>query len=134
MPTHWRHRALRELLLAGRFAIVGVCATALHMLVVWLLLSYTRIDPLLANLLAFLCAFGLSFSGNYLWTFSAPGTPGKAMQRFFLISLCAFIANSALLALLLTQPWLPPRLAALASASVVPGISFLASRLWGFKY
>lgn len=128
-----RHRLLRELFIAARFGVVGVCATALHIGVVWSLLTFTTMPALLANLVAFLCAFGLSFTGNYIWTFSNPGSAGKAMRRFFLISLTAFLINSTLLATILASGWLSPRLAAVASASVVPGITFLASRFWGFR-
>lgn len=126
-------RALKELLIALRFGVIGIAATTLHIGVVWALVGSTQLPALLANLIAFLCAFVLSFTGNYIWTFSAPGSPGKAMRRFFLISLSAFLANSTLLAAILASGWLSPRLAAVASASVVPGITFLASRLWGFR-
>lgn len=126
-------RVLKEVLTAARFGVVGIAATALHIGMVWSLLSHTTLPALLANLIAFLCAFGLSFTGNYIWTFSAPGFPGRAMRRFFLISLTAFMANSTLLAAILASGWLSPRLAAVASAAVVPGITFLASRLWGFR-
>ncbi|MFS2122447.1 GtrA family protein [Pseudomonas sp. Pseusp97] len=128
-----QRRLLRELLIAARFGVVGLGATALHISVVWSLITYTAIPALLANLIAFLCAFGVSFGGNYIWTFSAPGSPGKAIRRFFLISLIAFLINSTLLATLLASGWLSPRLSAVVSAAVVPGITFLASRVWGFR-
>ncbi|QJP06768.1 GtrA family protein [Pseudomonas multiresinivorans] len=126
-------RLWRELLIAARFGIVGIGATALHISVAWSLITYMATPALLANLIAFLCAFGLSFGGNYLWTFSTPGSPAKAIRRFFVISLSAFLANSALLATILASGWLSPRLAVVASAAVVPGFTFLASRLWGFR-
>lgn len=125
---------LKELLIAVRFGVIGIAATVLHIGMVWVLVGSTQLPALLANLIAFLCAFVLSFTGNYIWTFSTPGSPGKAMRRFFLISLGAFLVNSTLLAAILTSGWLSPRLAAVASASVVPGITFLASRLWGFRH
>lgn len=126
-------RTLKELLIAARFGAVGVAATTLHIGVVWALLTYSELPALLANLAAFICAFMLSFTGNYIWTFSAPGSPGRAMRRFFLISTLAFIANSTLLVTLLASGWLSPPLAAVTSAAIVPGISFIASRLWGFR-
>lgn len=129
-----RHgRTLTELVIAARFAAVGVTATTLHIGVVWTLITYSELHELIANLIAFICAFGLSFSGNYIWTFSAPGSPGRAMRRFFLISMIAFLANNTLLLALLASSWLSPSRAAVASAAIVPGISFIASRLWGFR-
>ncbi|WP_285274606.1 GtrA family protein [Halopseudomonas bauzanensis] len=132
-PPRSGSRTLKELLIAARFGVVGAAATTLHIGVVWALLTYSELPALLANLAAFLCAFTLSFAGNYIWTFSAPGSPGRAMRRFFLISMIAFIANSTVLITLLASGRLSPPLAAVASAAIVPGISFIASRLWGFR-
>lgn len=132
-PPRPHGRPLTELLVAARFGVVGITATTLHIGVVWILIAYSTLPALVANLIAFICAFGLSFTGNYIWTFSAPGSPGRAMRRFFLISMVAFMANSTLLLTLLTGGWLSPLRAAVASAAIVPGISFIASRLWGFR-
>jgi putative flippase GtrA len=128
-----RARLWHELVVAARFGMVGITATAVHILMVWLLLSETALPPLIANMFAFLTAFGISFAGNYLWTFGSPGNPGKAMRRFVLISASAFAVNTLLLASLLRGGWLSPTVAAIVSAAVVPAITFVASRLWGFK-
>lgn len=127
-------RLLREMIIASRFTLVGLTATAVHLLVLWLLLGHTGLPTLLANLIAFLAAFGLSFAGNYLWTFSAPGQPYRAVRRFLLISGAAFATNSLLLAWLLSTEWLAPMHAALLCAAAIPAITFVASRLWGFNY
>lgn len=55
------------------------------------------------------------------------------MSRFFLISVSAFSANSLILALLTRLQWLPPAEAAVSAATVVPLITYLASRFWGFR-
>ncbi len=128
-----RARLWHELFVAVRFGMVGITATAVHILIVWLLLSETALPPLVANMFAFLTAFGISFTGNYLWTFGAPGNPGKAMRRFLLISASAFAVNTLLLASLLRGGWFSPTVAAIVSVAVVPAITFLASRLWVFK-
>jgi putative flippase GtrA len=122
-----------ELVLAGRFGLVGVAATAVHMLVVWLLIEASLLPTLAANLVAFLAAFGVSFAGNYYWTFQSPGSPRRAIRRFFLISSSAFAANTILLAGLLHAGWLPPTAAAITAAAVIPLITYMASRLWGFR-
>jgi putative flippase GtrA len=123
----------REFLLAGRFALVGATATLVHMLMVAALIELVSLPPLLANLIAFLTAFGVSFAGHYFWTFRAPGNPVRAMRRLFIISGTAFAANTVLLAGLLKAGWLSPTGSALLAAALVPAITFLASRLWGFR-
>jgi putative flippase GtrA len=124
----------RELVIAIRFGMVGITATGVHILIVWLLLSQTSLPTLVANMFAFLTAFGISFTGNYLWTFRSPGCPGKAMRRFLVISGSAFAVNTLLLSSLLRSGWLSSTEAATVSAAVIPVITFLASRFWGFKY
>jgi putative flippase GtrA len=133
MKSNIFKRLWGEMLLAGRFALVGVAATVVHMLVVWVLIEKSSLFPLLSNCFAFLTAFGISFTGHYLWTFRAPGNPFRAMRRLFIISSAAFAMNSILLAGILKAEWLPPSTAAVLAAGIVPAITFLASRFWGFS-
>lgn len=123
----------REILIASRFGLVGLLSTAVHITIVWLLLAGAGIGSVLANTLAFLTAFGISFVANYLWTFRSPGSPHRALFRFFMIAVCAFIANTLLLAFLVYKSWFSPFISAVLSTSVVPVISFMGSRFWGFK-
>jgi putative flippase GtrA len=128
-----RRRLWREAVIGFRFGIVGGIATVVHILIVAFLLSNTPLPTLAANTLAFLSAFGVSFTGNYLWTFGSPGHPRRAMRRFLLISCSAFAVNTLILATILRAGWLAPLYAAILSAAVIPAITFLASRLWGFQ-
>ena len=128
-----RHRALRELLYTGRFAIVGAAATLLHLTVVWVLIERAGLPALSANAIAFVSAFGLSFAGNYYWTFGQPGSPQAAIKRFFLVSSSAFAVNTLALAALISTNWLPPSTAAFLAAFLIPVATFLASRLWAFR-
>ena len=130
---HGRNRLWQELCVAARFGLVGITATGVHVLVVWLLLLQTALPTLVANMFAFLTAFGISFSGNYIWTFRMPGQPCKAIRRFLLISIIAFALNNLLLTGLLHVRWLTPIASAIASIAVIPPITFFASRLWGFR-
>lgn len=126
-------RLWSELVVAGRFGIVGIAATSLHVGVVWLLIETTVLPVLVANFVAFLTAFSVSFAGNYFWTFCAPGNPGRAMRRFFLISLSAIVANTSLLAGLVHTGWFSPVTSAITAATIIPLTTFLASRLWIFQ-
>ncbi len=124
----------RELIFATRFGMVGITATAVHIIVVSFLLSEIQFPTLLANTLAFLTAFSISFTGNYFWTFQTPGSLRKVMQRFLLISISAFIANTLLLATILSAKWFSPLFSAIVSATLIPVMTFLVSRLWVFRH
>ena len=128
-----RKRLWREMVIAARFGLVGMVSTTIHILVVWLLLVSTVFSPIVANTFAFLTAFGVSFVGNYRWTFGSPGNVGRAIKRFLLISVSAFLMNTLLLAILLRGEWFSPIVAAIFSAAVVPFMTFVTSRFWGFQ-
>ncbi|UQZ91421.1 GtrA family protein (plasmid) [Deltaproteobacteria bacterium Smac51] len=127
-------RILNEAIIASRFSLVGITATMVHMLVVFFLLSNTLLPALSANAIAFCSAFGISFTGNYIWTFQSPGNPKKAMRRFLLISVSAFIVNTLILTAILNSGRLSPLVSTIISASAVPVITFIFSRFWGFRY
>lgn len=124
---------LREVLVAIRFGAVGIFATVVHITVVWLLLRQAEMTPIPANTLAFLTAFGISFVGNYVWTFRSPGSPRRAIVRFFLIAVGAYAANTIFIAFLVSARWLSTLESTIIAASIVPIISFTASRLWCFN-
>lgn len=129
-----RKRFWMEAIIASRFGLIGIIATFIHVLVISILLSETQLPILMANTLAFLGAFSISFTGNYFWTFESPGDLSRAMWRFLLISASAFLVNTLILVILIRVGWLTPFLSAIFSATVIPVITFLASRLWGFRY
>lgn len=126
------HRVLAEIVFAVRFGLVGSLATVLHVAILWMLLSETFLSVLMANTIAFICAFGVSFSGNYFWTFGTPGSPKRAMLRFLTISVIAFLINSVLLGMIIEFDWLDPLQAAISAATAIPAFTFFASRYWGF--
>ena len=126
-------RLWREATIAARFGLVGIAATSVHILVAYVLLSETLFPTLLANTLAFLTAFSISFSANYIWTFQSPGNPRRAVRRFLLISVSAFAISTLSLAVILSAQWLTPFFAVTVSSTVMPLITFLVCRLWGFQ-
>ncbi|WP_366520774.1 GtrA family protein [Pseudomonas citronellolis] len=124
---------LHECLRVLRFAVVGSLATLIHILVAWGLITQTAQPAILANLVAFLSAFGLSFAGNYYWTFRRPGRRRRAMLRFFLIAFSAFLVNNLVLAYFLRSQRLPVASSVILAALVIPLITYTLSRLWGFR-
>lgn len=128
-----REMSLRELAMATRFGLVGLAATGTHMLALHFLCARTAFPLLLSNTLAFLLAFSISFSGHYLWTFRAPGTPLRAAGRFFVIAGIAFLCNTLTLLAVNASGLFSPFHAALVAIFVIPPTTYIASRLWGFQ-
>lgn len=123
----------REVAMAARFAVVGIIATVVHLLVAFFLLFITQLPVLLVSALAFLTTFGISFAGNYIWTFRSPGAPNRAIRRFLIISFSAFSGNTIILVALLEADFLSRYQAVGLSVVVVPVITFWLSRVWAFQ-
>lgn len=112
-----------------RFGLVGGAATATHLAAAWALLrQWPEMSPFLANLIAFLLAFQVSFWGHSRFTF---GTEGSRL-RFFLVSGAGFALNNVLLGLLLLPGVFTPFVAICLAAALVPLFVFIASKLWVF--
>jgi len=122
-----------EALRISRFGLVGVAATATHLLLVSALITATTLPTLAANTLAFLTAFGISLTGHYFWTFQKPGNARRATGRYMLVSFFALTSNTLVLAFALNAGWFSPLLTAILAAAVIPLASYLASSLWAFR-
>jgi putative flippase GtrA len=114
------------------FGTVGALAAAVHLGVVGLLVP-AGLHPLVANVIAFLTAFGVSFSGHRRWTFPTTGRPRPGpLPRFFAVALMAFVLNEGLYALILASGLLGYREALVVVLVIVAAITFVASKYWAF--
>jgi len=127
------HKARQEVLTLSRFTLVGITAAFVHIGIVWVLITQHGIETLLANLVAFLMAFMVSFTGQYLWTFRTKRYWQSALIRFFLISLAGFSGNNIVLISLLDMGVMSDSFAAILSACVIPIVTYLAGRFWAFN-
>lgn len=124
---------VRRLPQALRFVLVGGAAAATHLLVVWLLVHSAHWQPLLANVLAFLVAFWVSYGGHAALTFADAGAQHRqALPRFFVVACSAFVANELLyFAALRWLHW--DYLWGLASVLVLVALgTFISSKFWAF--
>lgn len=131
-----RSKVVAEAGTAGRFAVVGAVATATHAGVAVTLLNTNLLNAFPANIVGFLVAFAVSFSGHHFWSFAATHTPGQTfrrIRRFFLLAISGFALNSGVLASWLAfTPW-PDTLGILFAIAVVPALTFLGARFWAFS-
>jgi len=127
------HQAKLEIMTMSRFTLVGVAAACVHISIVWTLITQLGIETLLANLVAFLTAFIVSFTGQYLWTFRSKRNWQSALIRFFLISLLGFAVNNITLIAVLDMGVMSDSHAAVLSACIIPVVTYLAGRFWAFR-
>jgi putative flippase GtrA len=117
------------------FVFVGCMAAAVHLATVVLLVSGFSWRPLVANVVAWLLAFCVSFSGHWHLTFPRSGAPlARAAMRFFMISLAGFLVNEAMYAVLLHLTgtrWYAVVLFFVLLAVAV--ITYLLSSRWAFR-
>jgi putative flippase GtrA len=114
------------------FIAVGCAAAAVHLAVVVLLVSGLGQLPLLANIVGWLVAFTVSFSGHWLLTFDKRAPWWRAARRFFTISMGGFLVNESLYAVLLRlSGWRYDVLLGIVLVAVAV-VTYLLSSRWAF--
>jgi putative flippase GtrA len=113
------------------FGIVGCSAAAVHLGIVSAIVPF-GLPPLLANVIGFAGAFGVSFTGHNYLTFPAAGrAKRRAALRFLLVACSSFALNESLYWLLL-RTGLDYRIALVLVLGAVAALTLLASRYWAF--
>lgn len=115
------------------FIAVGSVAAVVHWTVVVLLVEHRGWQPLLANAVGWLIAFGVSFAGHHRLTFRGHGAaPMSAVARLFAVSTGGFAINQTAYALLLNRT--AQRYDVLLAAVLigVAALTYLAGRHWVF--
>jgi putative flippase GtrA len=116
------------------FIAVGCVAAAVHLGVVVALVGGAGQLPLAANIVGWLVAFGVSFSGHWLLTFRAQQAPlWRAVRRFFSISAAGFAANELAYAVLLKWSTWRYDIALAIILVAVAVITYLLSSRWAFR-
>ncbi len=116
------------------FIVVGCAASLTHWVVAVGLVSLAGVTPLLANLVGWLIAFLVSFSGHYRLTFrhqQARLVPAAA--RFFMVSALGFCINEASYAWLLRTTTIRYDVLLLLILVAIAVLTFALSRLWAFR-
>ena len=112
-----------------RFCLVGGFATLTHLGVAALLVQrFASLNVFTVNLLAFTCAFWVSFAGHRYFTFRTKGS----VLKFLVSSLVGLAVNNTFLAVAF---WMSSAelLSIVTAATIAPVVVFILSRFWVFK-
>lgn len=117
------------------FIAVGCTAAATHWLAAIFAVTTLGYAPLVANVLGWLLAFGVSFAGHYQLTFRHQRGPwAKAAWRFFMVSALGFSINELSYAYLLSTTTLPYDVLLALILIAVAGATFILGRFWAFRH
>ncbi|MCR5873073.1 GtrA family protein [Phenylobacterium sp. J426] len=114
------------------FAAVGAAATGAHVAAALAFRHLAGLEPLAANLLAYLAAVAVSYLGNARLTFGRPALQGGQFLRFLVVSLFGLGVTQVLTWLLVVEAGWPFAAGLAVVAVVTPAATFTASKLWAF--
>ncbi|HUH39546.1 MAG TPA: GtrA family protein [Castellaniella sp.] len=119
----------------GWFLIVGCAAAATHWAIAVACVAWGGLAPLLANVIGWLVAFGVSFTGHYRLTFRTQHAPlGRAARRFFALSALGFAVNEASYAVLLQATRIRYDILLAMILIGIAGLTFILGRFWAFRH
>jgi putative flippase GtrA len=117
--------------LLSRFGIVGVLATLTY-LIMSNVLMLTGVVPTLASITGYLAGMIVSFLGQSKFTFRIGRARRHHLVRFCLLSLIGLFLSYLTVAAA-SAASVPPVLGTIATAVLVPIVSFVAMKLWVFR-
>ena len=116
----------------GRYGIVGLIGTAAHYTVMAVLLNIFLFDVVLATTLGAIIGAIINYVLNYFYTFRSDKGHMEAMVKFWLIAVCGWIINAAIMALNEYVVGFHVIPAQLMATAVVFVITFLMNKRWTF--
>jgi putative flippase GtrA len=117
-----------------RFGVVGVTAGTVHFSIVVFCVELGSLKPLVANVIAYMIAFQVSYSGHRYWTFRGTLAEHRvAFPKLLLVQTLTFIANESLFYLFMNFFHLPYQVALLIVLTILPITTFALSKFWVFR-
>lgn len=114
------------------FGVVGVAATLTHLSIALCLEGLAALEPLTANLFGYTCGTAVSYFGHARLTFGVPSWSKAQFARFMVMNLLALGLNQIIVWVCSHRLGWPFWMALAAVVVLVPGPTFLVSKLWAF--
>lgn len=116
-----------------KFGVVGGVSTLVSSGMFLMLADSFKIAPLLANFLAFLFAFSISYLGHSRWTFENQQHSNEKLIKFLMVSLLGLTINSVLVWLLIHILKQPTYVATFPMIFFTPLVIFCINKFWTFN-
>jgi len=117
-----------------RFGIVGTVGTALQFVSVITLVEIAKINPLIANLIAFALTFFTSYMGHRFWTFKeTTRRHAQSLPRYLLLALGGLGVAELLYYIVLYLLHLNYIVGLFIVVAIMASINFIVNKFWTFK-
>jgi putative flippase GtrA len=114
------------------YGLIGLASAGLDATVFWLLVSFTRSAPQLANAVGICCGITMSFSLNRRFTFDSHDQVLRRFALFAVIGLCGLALSAFILAVGLRMGY-PAMTVKLFSVALVAAMQFVLNRTVTFR-
>jgi putative flippase GtrA len=115
-----------------RFASVGLVATVVHVAIVFFLVEWMDVDPVLSSLPAFFTAVSAAFFLNRNWTFSSTQSKNDQFRRYLIVALGGMLLNLVIMYVTVHIAHGPYFVGISLVVAIVPIVSFVLQRKWTF--
>jgi putative flippase GtrA len=116
------------------FLGIGITSACVHILIVLSLVTFLQWHPLIANIIAFLTAFNISYLGHKHLTFARLQDQKQlSLVHFFFVASSTGILNEFFYFLLLRYTHLNYLTALILILGIVAIYSFVLSRFWACR-
>jgi putative flippase GtrA len=117
----------------ARFALIGIVSTLTYGASMLGFLQFTTINAIVANPLASLIAFIVSFMGHRYFTFRTGANWWAELGKFTPVALAQLVASQSIVTVTTLENW-NPMIATVVVMFVIPISSYIVNKLWVFRY
>lgn len=117
----------------GRYLVIGLAATGVHYLVLYLLVERFGFAPPLSAAAGALCGALVAYAGNWRFTFARSAAHAQALPRFLAVAGWGALANGLIVWAGTSYLGLHYFLAQIVASATVVLMTFQINRAWSFK-
>lgn len=125
--------AMAELMRVARFGFSGVVSTVIHAGVLFVLVDFLGLDPVVSTLPAFLVANINTYLMNRFWVFKARTGSATQFVVFFIVSIVSLLVNTLGMYIGTRILDLPYKITLVISVIVAAAITYLLHKVLTFR-
>lgn len=116
-----------------RYGVVGGFGTVLHLVIIFLLVEYFKLTPLVSSVAGFFIVLVVSYFLNRFWTFQTKNTNRFQFIKYVIVSLIGLVINVSIMYITIDILLWPYLLGAITMSFFVALTNFILNQVWTFN-